>query len=66
MTGYQSFVEALRRHAPGDTIHIRVSSFGREKTIAVTLGVRDTPVYRVVEVDNPSAAQLAVRNRWRE
>jgi predicted metalloprotease with PDZ domain len=66
ITGYESFVEVLRQHAPGDTIHVRVSRFGQEKTIAVTLGVRDTPVYRVVEIEYPSDEQLAVRKRWRE
>ncbi len=65
VTSYQSFVDLLRQHRPGETVAVLVSRFGQEKTLSVTLGVRAWPLYRLDESEQPSERQLAVRRRWR-
>lgn len=66
ITSYQSFVDALHRHRPGEIAEITVSRYGQRKVLPVKLGVRAVPLYRLIEIEAPSERQLAVRRRWRE
>ncbi len=61
----ESLQARLSPQRPGQTVELTVSRFGRQRTITVRLGER-SPIYKVVELDEPSEAQLAVRRRWRQ
>jgi len=64
--GLSSFVQLLTQYRPGQQVEFVVSRFGQDRTINVTLGQREVPVYRMVEVEEPTDLQLAVRRRWRQ
>ncbi|MGD2218061.1 MAG: PDZ domain-containing protein [Gemmatimonadales bacterium] len=66
VAGLQSFRELLGRSRPGQVLELLVSRMGQEKTVELTLGSRPVPVYRLVEVEDPTEVQLAVRRRWRQ
>lgn len=66
VTGQGSFSTLLAAHAPGDELEFRISRLGTERTLRVTLGVRAAPVYTLIEVEQPTEKQLAVRRRWRQ
>jgi predicted metalloprotease with PDZ domain len=62
----QGLNERLAGQAPGDAIEFVVWRLGESRSVTVKLGTRPVPVYRLIEVDEPSDAQLAVRRRWRQ
>ncbi len=66
VTDVGSFLQLLGLTAPGQEIELDVWRLGQAKTIKMTLGARPVPTYRLLEVDEPTAAQLAVRRVWRE
>ena len=65
VTGSQSLTAALAPLGPGQEVQFVVSRLGQNETFAVTLGERPAPVYKMIETQNPTARQLAVRRRWR-
>lgn len=64
--GMEAFREVIGPLPPGTPVEIRIRRYAEEKTITVTLGERPAPVYTLVEVENPTELQLAVRRRWSE
>ncbi|KPK81488.1 MAG: hypothetical protein AMS25_06230 [Gemmatimonas sp. SM23_52] len=62
----QSLRALLTGHGPGEELEFVVSRYGQNRTINVTLGERSVPVYGMVEVEQPTDLQLAVRRRWRQ
>jgi predicted metalloprotease with PDZ domain len=62
----QSLRALLIGHGPGEELEFVVSRYGQNRTINVTLGERSVPVYGMVEVEQPTDLQLAVRRRWRQ
>ncbi|UCC84315.1 MAG: M61 family metallopeptidase [Gemmatimonadota bacterium] len=66
ITGLEPFTELLGRSSPGQGLELLVSRMGQEKSITLTLGSRSVPVYSLVEADDPTDVQLAVRRRWRQ
>ncbi|MFQ5705503.1 MAG: M61 family metallopeptidase [Gemmatimonadales bacterium] len=65
VNGTRSLTAALNRYRPGQQVALGISRLGRNEMLDVTLGEHPVPVYRMIETDNPSAKQLAVRRRWR-
>ncbi len=66
VAGLESFRELLGRSSPGQVLELLVSRMGQDRTVMMTLGSRSVPVYRFVEVEEPTEVQLAVRRRWRQ
>jgi predicted metalloprotease with PDZ domain len=66
IAGLESFSEILGRSGPGRELELLVSRMGQERTITLKLGSRPVPFYRLVEVEDPTEVQLAVRRRWRQ
>lgn len=66
VAGLEPFRELLGRSSPGQVLELLVSRMGQDRTIMMTLGSRSVPVYSLVEVDEPTDVQLAVRRRWRQ
>lgn len=66
IAGLGPFREILGRSGPGQELELLVSRMGQEINITLTLGSRSVPVYSLVEVDDPTDVQLAVRRRWRQ
>jgi predicted metalloprotease with PDZ domain len=66
VAGLQSFRETLGRSSPGQELELLVSRMGQERTIKMTLGSRSVPIYNLVEFEEPTEVQLAVRRRWRQ
>jgi predicted metalloprotease with PDZ domain len=64
VAGLAEFRDLMRAFGPGEQVELLVSQFGHNETITMTLGSRSVPVYRLVEVDEPTDVQLAVRGRW--
>jgi len=64
VAGLAEFRDLMRAFGPGEQVELLVSQFGHNETITMTLGSRSVPVFRLVEVDEPTAVQLAVRGRW--
>jgi predicted metalloprotease with PDZ domain len=66
VTSAASFARALRRYGPGRPVEFVVSRFGERRVVAVRLGEPPVPVYQLVEMEDPTETQLAVRRRWRQ
>ncbi|NIN72755.1 MAG: PDZ domain-containing protein [Gemmatimonadetes bacterium] len=66
IAGLDALREVLARSSPGTKLELLVLRMGRERTITLTLGSRSVPVYSLVEVEDPTDVQLAVRSRWRQ
>jgi predicted metalloprotease with PDZ domain len=66
ISGLGPFRDLLARSSAGQELDLLVSRMGQERTITLTLGSRSVPVYSLVEVDDPTDVQLAVRRRWRQ
>ncbi len=64
--GLESLREAISGYGPGREVELLISRHGKERLLAMTLGQRSVPVYEIVEVEEPSEDQLAVRRVWRQ
>ncbi|NIR43566.1 MAG: M61 family metallopeptidase [Gemmatimonadetes bacterium] len=66
VTGLAALYDLLARYRPDDRIEFTISRFGARSIVHVTLGIVPTPVYRLIEVADPTEDQLAVREVWRQ
>lgn len=64
--GMNAFRDVIGPLPPGTPVEMRIRRYATERTVTVTLGERPVPVYTLVEVENPTELQLAVRGRWSE
>ena len=61
---YDAFILQYGRYGPSDTLEILISRHGKIRTMEVTLGERPYREYKLEEVEEPSEAQTAVREKW--
>jgi predicted metalloprotease with PDZ domain len=54
----------LELRKPGDEVSLWVGRQGRVEELSVTMESHRVPLYKIVEVANPSDLQIKIRNKW--
>ncbi len=54
----------LELRQPGDEVSLWVGREGRVEELSVTMEEYRVPLYKIVEVDNPTDLQIKIRNKW--